>query len=360
MTDTDKPVAIIRTSDRTLFKRCRRKWDWQSHLRQKLHTTTANPHFWLGSGIHFALEDFHGYQHYSSMKDAFDAYVDARRRTQRDPLPDNWKEQEELGQGMCEYYMTWLSSRDPLRTYWQDGEPEMEQIYRIELPNPYPDIYEAVYYTVEFDRVVIDENGRLWLVEYKTHGKFQTFHFQTDEQVSANCWAAEYLYGKPIAGMIYQQHKKTLPEPPRILSNGKISHNKNQNTTYLMYKRALENLYGSVGKAPMQNKDVLNLLASTEDENSDRFIRRDFIERSSVENVSTEEKILLEVREMLNPDVGIYPTPNWTCENYCEMQVPCISFDDGSDWKQQLEAVTIPSATAREEQKPWRAQLQLP
>ena len=52
----------IRTSDRRVFRRCLRKWDYQSSLRQNLTRkgTEQNINFWFGSAIHFCMEDYHG------------------------------------------------------------------------------------------------------------------------------------------------------------------------------------------------------------------------------------------------------------------------------------------------------------
>src|SRR4051812_22681517 len=70
-------VAIIRTSDRTGFRRCRRRWGWSSHLKGNLAPREAISPLWFGSGFHFALEDFHGPRQYASPIDAFNDFVRA-------------------------------------------------------------------------------------------------------------------------------------------------------------------------------------------------------------------------------------------------------------------------------------------
>src|SRR6185436_15978480 len=72
-----KRVAIVRTSDRSNFRRCRRRWNWSSHLRQALSPREHASPLWFGSGCHFAWEDFHGYHQYLHPRDAFRAYVKA-------------------------------------------------------------------------------------------------------------------------------------------------------------------------------------------------------------------------------------------------------------------------------------------
>src|SRR5678809_583500 len=53
-------VIPIHTSDRGIFKQCRRKWNWSSPMRENLRT---NPRIhgisfplWFGTGIHLAME----------------------------------------------------------------------------------------------------------------------------------------------------------------------------------------------------------------------------------------------------------------------------------------------------------------
>ena len=69
----------IRTSDRRVFRRCLRKWDYQSSLRQNLTRAgvEANINFWFGSAIHFCMEDYHGYNRFQDPRSALHAYYQA-------------------------------------------------------------------------------------------------------------------------------------------------------------------------------------------------------------------------------------------------------------------------------------------
>jgi hypothetical protein len=143
-----KRVAVIRTSDRLSFKRCRRKWGWQSHLRHNLGPHQKASPLWLGSGIHFALEDFHGLRQFGGfprpdpsnykVSQAFKAYVRATYKQSKETLPDDWQDLTELGVGMMDYYQfQWLKYRDPLTTLVVDGVPQVEVNFRIPVPfNP--------------------------------------------------------------------------------------------------------------------------------------------------------------------------------------------------------------------------------
>ena len=81
VTSTDSGrVAIIRSSDRMGFKRCRRRWGWQSHLRGNLTPVESASPLWYGSGFHYAMEDFHGEKVWPTGVAAFEAYVKATYR----------------------------------------------------------------------------------------------------------------------------------------------------------------------------------------------------------------------------------------------------------------------------------------
>lgn len=96
----------IRTSDRRVFRRCLRKWDFQSSLRGNWQHagTEQNINFWFGSAIHFAMEDFHGYNVFGDPRIAFWAYYQAFPEGE---LPNGAEAHYSLGIAMLSYYITW-------------------------------------------------------------------------------------------------------------------------------------------------------------------------------------------------------------------------------------------------------------
>lgn len=332
-------TAVLRTSDRTSFKRCRRRWGWQSHLRGNLAQREGIAPLWFGSGIHYAMEDFHGYKRYDHPIAAFEAYVKATYKQSKatgKQLPFNWPELVVLGRGMLSYYAdTWLNARDPLKTFVWGGKPQVEVNVRVEVPFSSPH-YDHIYYAATFDRVVIDEHGFLYIVDYKTAKRIQTQFYQTDPQISSYCWLASRLYDRPIGGFIYQQHRKDVPVEPRILGDGTISIARSQLTTHRAYRKALIKLYGEVLKAPSQNVEFLNWLNSIESASQDRYIRRDWIYRNEYQIESEGTKILMECADILNPDLPLYPNPVRECGNMCPFNNACVSMDDGGDWEHEL------------------------
>ena len=362
MDDNDDAVASqappirIRTSERALFRRCRRLWGWQSTNRQNLAVDGTVDHFWFGTGVHYALEDYHGYNVYKTPDTAFLAYSKATQAIGK--APPNVGELTEMGIGLLQYYSTyWLRNRSALETYWLHGLPQVEVRFEIELVDIRGPQGQPVIYQGTLDRVAVDSYGRLWVVEYKTTKQFQVYHFDVDDQISSYVWAANCIYQKPIAGVIYMQFRKKLPQYPRILATGKLSVNKEQNTTAVMYRQAILDIYGDIKKAPDENVRFLNTLVGLETEDADQFIRRDYVERNQHQVQAQGVKILMEAEDMVNPKLPLYPNPTRDCGWQCGLQSACIAMDDGSDFEGLLASLTVPR---QEEDRSWRLYLPQP
>jgi hypothetical protein len=354
--DKHARIAVVRTSDRSNFRRCRRRWGWQSHLRGNLTPKEHASPLWLGSGFHFALEDYHGHHRYPKPRDAFVAYVKATKaqaQAQQKQLPGSWMEDTKLGVEMLDYYSDlWMIGRDPLETFIFNDTPQVEVHALVPVPFSTPH-YDQVLYACTLDRVIIDELGRLWIVEYKTAKTIFTLHYQTDPQIGAYQWIAPVIYGKPIEGVIYQQHRKAPPGEPNILTSGEVSTAKHQRTTHRYYRQALVKLYGKeVIKWPHAQLDYLNQLAKQESIDYDAFVRRDRIRRNEHQRAAEGTKLLLELEDMLNPNLPLYPSPTRDCANLCSFHNACVSMDDGSDWEYDLE-VTMQQKEATFDS--WRA-----
>jgi hypothetical protein len=85
----------------------------------------------------------------------------------------------------------------------------------------------------------------------------------------------------------------------------------------------------------------------------DKFITRDFIARNEHTLQAEGVKILMEIEDMLNPDLPLYPNPTRECAQYrCDFLDACVSLDDGSDWESILNEEFKPQKENRADQ--WR------
>jgi hypothetical protein len=290
-------------------------------------------YFWFGSGIHWALEDFHGYNRYGHAGKAFLAYVEATKACKA--LPDGWEEHVPLGLGMMSYYSDyWLRHRSPLETLWLDDVPQCEVNAQIDLGVTYKG--HRVVYGITIDRMTVDAYGQLWIHEYKTAKAFNLYHFDLDEQITSYVWGATKVYGEKPAGVVYLQYRKHIPQMPRILSTGKISVDKKQPTTAPLFRQLLTDMFGSINSAPQEYIPFLNHLTAEEEAEADRFIRRDYIERNVHEIRSFEERIHMELEDMLNENLPLYPNRTRGCVWSCPLQHVCLAMEDGSDYQDTL------------------------
>jgi len=347
---------ILRTSDRMLFRKCRRLWKWLSHLQDGRVLRESADYLWFGTGIHYALEDYHGLNLYGHPAIAFMAYVKASELA--GILPGTWEEHQQMGVALMSYYADhWLSWRDPHKTYEHNGVPQCEVNGAIDMGTQTHD-GRHVFYGFTIDRIVIDEWDRLWVEEYKTAKQLRQQHLDVDDQVTAYCWCAWKLYGLPVAGVIYTQFLKKVPVLPKVLATGKVSTNDKAPTTASMYAKLLKDMYGEVVDAPGPNIACYNKLLSREDSDRDKFIARTRVERNMYQIQSFEAKVRMELEDISNPDLPLYPNPTYLCDYMCPLQAACVAVDDGSDWETVLGVYSRPTEdglTQREkEQEKWR------
>lgn len=365
----------IRTSDRRTFRRCLRKWDFQSSLRGNWqHSgTEQNINFWFGSAIHFSMEDYHGENKFGDPRKAFWAYYQA---FPADELPFGAEAHYELGMSMLSYYLTWYKRHNDVTDFetayvdkethqlydphqvkktdnmeygveqsfilpldvWVaidvDGhivkayynEDEFEQTEDVLINGAVCNIVPICYHGT-MDRIVCDKYGRYWILDYKTAKGADTNKLDTDDQISAYLWAFEKWFGIKPYGFIYLQLTKEAVQEPRRLKNGDLSVDKKQKTTYSLVKQEIINDYGAVKNAPDKLIQFLNHMATLESPEGDRFIRWDFVKRTPEQIESTEQHILGELKMMLWPDLYCFPSPTRDCIWDCPYRELCLSMD---------------------------------
>lgn len=336
MSSTDK--YIIRTSDRLAFKRCRRAWNWSSKLRENREPNKRARPLDFGTAVHAALEAYYDPRSWhdkeikeGSAKAAFafsmhehrKDYLDLSGKMELDVLEqEEFDADMELGLGMLRGYFTWALKNDNF----------VPVHVEIEFEVPILDPHGAkllmgidcvpVVYQGRIDLIVMDEHGQYWLLDHKTTATFGNLEWLVyDEQCKSYAWAVEQMLGIKIAGVIYSQLRKKAPHKPAVLKSGRLSVNKQQDTSYEIFMETIKELNH-------MEEWYTDYLQHLQDEPK-IFFRRELIRYNSHELKSMGEQIFDEAIEMLdNP--RIYPTGGSNC-NWCDFRTPCLAKNDGSD-----------------------------
>lgn len=355
-------------SERKEFRRCRRLWNW--HYREGYIPKSENAHrsLWFGTGFHYALEDYHGYRHFSDPMNAFEAYVESCSAHE---LPEVYDDLIELAGGMLAHYTRhWLPRRDEFRTLWIDGVPQVEVEFEYPLMvvrgSPPNSTVTEVYLVGTFDRVVLDTHNRLYVQDYKTTSRWDVgtlaLKLPTDGQISTYALVADARYGAEyqVEGVLYTQFKKKAPDYPKELKSGGFSQDRNANTTYGLYVEALRSEFD--GRIPDKYREYVNYLVEREQPEGDAFIYQMIEPRNASQREAERWKLKAEASEMLLPQLALYPNSTDDCAR-CAFRDPCIAMDEeGSEAaKSMLDVLYDRTNDGNVRQTgSWRTNLRLP
>lgn len=393
-------VIPIHTSDRASFKRCRRYWEWTSPMRMNL-TTRKSIHgisfpLWFGTGIHKALEMYYdpflrrdpvetfltwyniqtlgglvvreeyenGMAHGLKFVAKFDI-VDGIAHTFQyqglfdmlpDPDPEQFKTHYDLGVGMMTWYKQYAERHDNFAIIAAEHDfsiPLRNARNRlIRKRDPRDGKVKQVHYRGRLDGIIQNlENGRYGIMDHKSAAKADGDEYarklEKDEQVTSYLWAGEVeakMYGLEYENLDYVLYNtlwKGYPAPPEIVGisekspKGRPSMDRNQMTTPALWYQAVKDC--GADKWLATNEKAQAYAQYLLDAGDDMFIRRDLVRRNRAEIQSVGQRVLMEMADMLDRRVSLYPNPtsHWSCLG-CAMRAPCIARDDGSDWQQIL------------------------
>lgn len=319
-----KDHLAIHTSDRRTFKRCRRKYQLASKLERGLQSKQPNSILWLGTGVHKALEMWYANQQARSLVEYFNEWVaeETKRLMKNEYVMEVDDSAVAMGQGILEHYEKVYGEQDK-----QYKPYKMEVMFNVPIVNP--DTGQSMTVTNEdgkeipvtyggrLDGILEDEDGYYWILEHKTAKSFSDWQdkLPMDEQVTSYIWAAEYLFGIAIKGVIYNGLRKTIPRVPEPLKSGKgLSKNKAIDTTHDVYLQAiLDN-----GFDPADYTEILDHLKTK----GNGFFRREFIYRSKDEIIEQQKQIFEEAHDMLTTEY-FYPNPTRDCSWDCDFKEVC-------------------------------------
>jgi hypothetical protein len=261
---------VIRTSERTNFKKCRQLWDFTSQLRNNLESTRMNHNLAFGIDIHVGLQFFYDPEAYNQdlvvrTNSAVLAFTESNQQRRdledettgglSDERIEEYEQRAILGAGMLRRYAEWADPRDkklglkPIAVEWKFQIPVYDN-----QGNPLVINSRPVVYQLRVDMVAEHGDGTVWIWDHKTAGNLSdTDHLELDTQLSSYMWALAIKTGKPVSGFMYNELEKKVPSPPKVNKNGSLSQDKRQLTTYQLYVEAIEEL----GLDPEPYRDML-------------------------------------------------------------------------------------------------------
>jgi len=103
------------------------------------------------------------------------------------------------------------------------GLGDLEQELLVPLPSRSGKGDSSIYrLQVFFDGVLEDEEGRIWLVEFKLRETLSALELITNgRQIRYYAWAWEREHGRPVAGVIVDERLNAQPKPPKIVNSKK-------------------------------------------------------------------------------------------------------------------------------------------
>lgn len=192
------------------------------------------------------------------------------------------------------------------------------------------------------DCLMIDEQGRYWIYDWKTAAMLTGNHdfLQIDSQITSYCWALWSL-GINIAGFIYAEIKKAIPEEPEPHKGGRrykgllYSVNRQINTTYDMYKKTVMENDPSAYHGGLYN-DFLDYLKSPD---GPKYHQRFQLKRNKTEMINAGNDLYNLALDMTDPNIRIYPAPGkFNCQT-CAFFEPCLGKNRGEDYEYTLDTL---------------------
>ena len=347
-------IPILRTSERSAFKRC--MWRWWMEYREGWRTRYVQADaLWFGIGIHEALAPWYlkGKRRGPHPADTFETWVGEEIGYAKTYLDDSfdepvWIEAKELGIAMLEGYVN---------TYGKDPQWHIistEQPFRVTITRQGKPI--AVF-SSRWDGVLRNlADGRIYLAEHKTASQISTAYLELDDQGGSYWAVASQILrakkvlrpGEEISGIIYNFLRKAMPDDrPRNAAGDYL--NKPVKEDYVRALRAIgiENVEQSSPKSgpiPIEKATVADLsvaagfanvevLGEISRKQPPPLFVREIVHRTAPEQRSQLDRIADEVEVMNAVREGIIPitkTPTKDCPR-CPLWGPCTLHERGAD-----------------------------
>ncbi len=367
-----KLVHECHQSEMRSFSSCRRRWSWV--FQDNYYPPLTIHYLEFGVAFHKALEVLHNpatwkFEHTVLGALAEKAFVDvcneqkaeyleARRKyALEDQEAEDYEARVILGRGMIQYYVK-TKLPEIQRTYVPVAVETSFDIPLLDNRNYLlckckrcrSDFAKAgggkwrgnpVVYSGRTDAVVHDMHGNYFALDWKSTAQFRDStedYLSLDMQVGSYLFALRRALGLNIQGFIYFQFRKAFPEPPTMNKTRRkgcwFSVNKTQATNYEVYLATIK----EEDKEGYESGAYNDFLAWLKASGPQYF--RSFLEyKHDYELDQIEKNLALQVRDMLDPDLRIYPSPGeFNCSG-CAFKLPCKMKNTGEDYQYALDTL---------------------
>jgi hypothetical protein len=313
---------MARPWESRLFRRCRRAWDFGARERQDYEPIERVQVFDFGEAMHDALDVYYfpgmwewgraivrplalaGFE--KSMRRHRDAY------TQTGELSagqiQDWEQHLELGTAILTRYFDWANEVDRFTPI------QVASQFDIALPDPTnPDTGlitpegRPLQYRVRIDLVVLDDHELYWLVEHRITSDPDWLDLEAlrlDEQALTRSWAWQLSFLAKLEGTIHNELRTAVP---------------------------------GAGDSAMEVRAVPGAGGVMTQRSTESF-RRTHIPRTELEIERHGIAVALEMQDMTDPSLRIYPNPSWEHCSGCAYRPPCLAMTQGTDERPILEA----------------------
>lgn len=361
MTSATKPIPImVRTSERTMFTKCRQAW-WWSYFEQREPKEQWAKALVFGDMVHRCLAAYYIPETRKARKrgphpaGTFGKLYDVMNKNHRAfnvRVDDEfWVSARDLGVEMMENYVTEWREQDRMIVVLY---PEMPFQYPI--PDPDTGRNLCVYVGTADALILSLETGKIGLFEHKTAATISTAHLFLDEQASTYWtlvpkWLAKNNILKPgqkMDFMLYNFMRKAMKDDRPVNSLGQ---HLNLPTVADLKSAYLEAVPGASVKGLKRDDFVEELkllgvdalqLGEVSRSQPPPLFERQLLYRGRHEQENTYERIIDQVREMnlvRTGEMKHYKAPSKDCA-FCPWRDICELHETGTDWRELKRLIT--------------------
>jgi hypothetical protein len=375
----------VHTSGARSFRGCRRRWNWIFNEFYYPRTTAKPLEF--GVAFHKAMEVLYDPKMWNkpeevvlalAQKAFYDACYEQKQKYINtltgliDPqIEEDYQERVQLGKAMLKYHTENARRADreeqltpvaveqkfeiPLEindrqirckcnTCWNRSMAYYEKQGLIigDMVDEEVDNWQGlpVTYGGRIDALMMGPDGRLWIVDWKTAARLSedtAIFLQTDDQIVRYLMAMKKA-GYRVAGFIYHEQKKGVPEEPEPLTRrykGRL-YSTNKQSNY-----ELDTFVETVRENDVEAYEdgLYDEFIDFLEKNPNRFSARFKEPRNDHELDHAWENVIQEALDMIDPKLRIYPNAGrFNCER-CPFQEPCIGMNRGEDYRYTLDTL---------------------